>query len=239
MAFARRLVVAGLGTLVAFGTVGCSTQKYQQQIDAQNAKLQGLEQKNYQLELALSQKQAQMDELARRPVMPPEGGRGISGAGEESTAFDLTPARRAAAPAAVDVGRLRARGLEVIEVDGCPAIVLGGDAFDLGKATLSRKGQEDLKKIAAVLRSDYAGHTFRIDGHTDNQPVKKHKDQYASNWELSSLRATAVAHFLIETGHIDGRQISTAAFADTRPRDTNNTPAGRQKNRRAEIVIVQ
>ncbi|MBI3267978.1 MAG: flagellar motor protein MotB [Planctomycetes bacterium] len=230
----RRMAIVSLSLVAAAAATGCSTQKYQAQIDAKGAEVEALKQKSYQLELALSQKQAQIDELARRSIEPRDGR-----AGEESTALDTTPIRRGASVAPVaDTSRLRGRGFQVSDVDGYPAIVLSGDIFDLGKATLTAKGQDELKKVAAVLRSDFAGHSFRVNGHTDNQPVKKHKDLYRSNWELSSLRACAVAEFLIETGKLDAKRIGVAGYADNRPRDSNASPGGRQRNRRAEIVIV-
>lgn len=232
----RRWVLAGAGMLTAVFAAGCSTQKYKEQIDAQKAEIEGLRQKNYQLELAVSQKQALADELARRGTEAPQPG----ARGGDEGGLDTTPAvtrRRPAAPTA-DAGRLRGKGFPVTEVDGYPAIQLPGDIFDLGKATLTAKGKEELKHVAAVLASDYRGHSFRVDGHTDNQPVKKHKDLYRSNWDLSALRACSVAEYLIESGHLDPKHVSVAGFADNRPRDSNTSASGRQKNRRAEIVIV-
>jgi chemotaxis protein MotB len=238
MGFLPRWAAIAAGLAAAAAATACSTQKYQTQIDAQKAEILALQQKNYQLELALSQRQAQVDELARRPAEAhPERG------GEESASLDPNPARRrgsgggpAAAP--VDTARIRKAGFQVTEVDGLPAIVLPGEIFDLGKASLTAHGQATVKKLAAFLRTELSGHSFRVDGHTDNQPIKKHKDLYRSNLDLSSQRASAVAEVLIASG-LDANRVSTASWADSRPRDTNATPAGRQKNRRAEVVVIE
>ena len=62
-------------------------------------------------------------------------------------------------------------------------------------------------------------------------------DAFASNWELSTARATNVLHYLADFGVNEG-QFSVAGYADTRPKVSNDTAEGRAYNRRVDIIIL-
>ena len=104
--------------------------------------------------------------------------------------------------------------------------------FDPGSATLTGQGRGVLTSLSPVLRRQR--YPLVIEGHTDNQPIRT--SRYPSNWELSTNRSTAVLHQLV-TDSIPGRQMSAAGYADTHPRASNATSAGRARNRRVEIVV--
>ena len=79
---------------------------------------------------------------------------------------------------------------------------------------------------------------IRIEGHTDNVPIGvKLRERFATNWELSTARATSVVRYLIEEGGIDRTAISAGGYADTRPVEGNDTEGGKAANRRIEIVL--
>ena len=63
-----------------------------------------------------------------------------------------------------------------------------------------------------------------------------HKDLYKTNWELGSARALAVLHYLNDVAGLPKAYAATT-YADNKPLATNDTPEGRQKNRRAMIVL--
>lgn len=63
------------------------------------------------------------------------------------------------------------------------------------------------------------------------------KDRFSSNWELSTARATAVAHFLSQAG-VPAENRVAAGYAEFKPVASNKTASGRQKNRRIEIVLL-
>jgi chemotaxis protein MotB len=65
----------------------------------------------------------------------------------------------------------------------------------------------------------------------------KLREKFATNWELSTARATSVVRYLIEEGGIDRTMISAGGYADTRPVESNDTEAGKSSNRRIEIVL--
>jgi chemotaxis protein MotB len=79
-------------------------------------------------------------------------------------------------------------------------------------------------------------HQLRVEGHTDNIPVGT--EQYPTNWELSSARATAVLRYLAEETRVDASRAFAAGFAEYRPVASNDTPEGRALNRRADIVLL-
>jgi chemotaxis protein MotB len=72
-------------------------------------------------------------------------------------------------------------------------------------------------------------------GHTDNVPIKS--GPFATNWELSVMRATTVARFLIEEMGIPAQQLSVTGHSYYKPQVNNDTSANRAKNRRVEIIV--
>ena len=106
--------------------------------------------------------------------------------------------------------------------------------FASGSADLSPNFKPVLKIVRGVLE-DTDG-MFVVEGHTDNQPISTAR--FRSNWALSSARAVSVAHALFG-GPLTQDRFSVAGFADTRPLVSHETPAGRSRNRRVEVVIRQ
>jgi chemotaxis protein MotB len=106
--------------------------------------------------------------------------------------------------------------------------------FNSGQARLLPGATDKVKRIAAVLMQ--YGLDMRVEGHSDNVPI--HNDQYGSNWELSTARAMAVAMMLIDESGVDPQRMSIAGYAQYHPVASNDTPEGRQANRRVDIVVV-
>jgi outer membrane protein OmpA-like peptidoglycan-associated protein len=102
--------------------------------------------------------------------------------------------------------------------------------FDVNKATLKGGAENDVKRIAAVL-GQYPDHQISVEGHTDATG----SDEY--NQKLSEERAASVRQALV-AGGIDSTKISSKGFGKTQPVASNATPAGRQQNRRVEIVVL-
>lgn len=109
--------------------------------------------------------------------------------------------------------------------------------FDSGRAALKETGKEVLKKVADAMKA-YEDKAIRVVGHTDNVPITGGLQKvFASNWELSAARATTVVRFLQDAGIAPERLIATGR-AEYAPVAPNDTPEGRQKNRRIEITLV-
>ena len=78
--------------------------------------------------------------------------------------------------------------------------------------------------------------SIQLEGHTDSIPI--HNQRFRSNWELSCARAIAVLETLCGTYQLPRARFSVVGRADTLPVDTNDTPEGRARNRRVDVVIV-
>ncbi len=106
--------------------------------------------------------------------------------------------------------------------------------FDSGSAHLKKESVETLAAIAEAL-NQYAN-TFRIKGHTDNVPINS--TEFRSNWELSTIRATTVVHFLTDTAGFDPESLSAVGYGEYRPTNDNESQDGRAINRRVDIVLL-
>ena len=106
--------------------------------------------------------------------------------------------------------------------------------FNSGQAVLLPGAAEKVTRIGNVLMKYRLN--MRIEGHTDNIPI--HNGAFNSNWDLSIARASSVAMMLIDQAHFDPAKLSIAGYGEYHPVSTNDTPEGRQANRRVDIVIV-
>lgn len=128
----------------------------------------------------------------------------------------------------------------VQKVEDLTVVTLGEKAmFGSGLADLTPFGSQTISKMAEAL-ANYPDYHIRIEGHTDNKPVGKNlKAQFASNWELSTARATAVVRFMIYGLQIDPQRLSAAGYAQYRPAAENDTAEGRALNRRIRVVVFK
>jgi len=108
--------------------------------------------------------------------------------------------------------------------------------FDSGKATLKTATSRELDHIRSVLREKYNGKQVDVVGHTDTDPIRKTKDKWKDNWELSAERALTVARYLIQRGIAEDK-IRAVGCGESRPIASNSTASGKAKNRRVEIVV--
>ncbi len=109
--------------------------------------------------------------------------------------------------------------------------------FKSGSAVIEAKDQETVIKLGKDLLSKISGNLIRVEGHTDNVPMKS--ALYASNWELSAARAINVLKLLVEKGGINPKMISPVPYGEFTPLVPNTTDANRAKNRRVDIVILR
>lgn len=110
------------------------------------------------------------------------------------------------------------------------ALTLKGDvSFDVNSDVVLPGLYNELDRIAQILVK-YPDTTIVVEGHTDSSG----SDVY--NQQLSERRALSVQRLLVQRGVSESR-ISTIGYGETRPVATNNTPEGRQMNRRVEIRV--
>ena len=127
-------------------------------------------------------------------------------------------------------------GKAEVERDGARIIIRLAEqgSFQSGSADLQPGFVGMLDKVGASIAQS-KGRIF-IEGHTDNVPVV-YNPRFQSNWDLSGARAGAVADHLIGKAGLADSRVSVSGFADTRPIDSNDTAAGRARNRRIEVII--
>jgi type VI secretion system protein ImpK len=106
--------------------------------------------------------------------------------------------------------------------------------FGSGSATLNASYLPLLQRIGTALQ-DEKGDVL-VNGYTDNQPI--HTVQFPSNWQLSQARADAVAN-VVESRLTDPKRVRAVGKGDADPIASNATPAGREANRRTEIVLLK
>jgi outer membrane protein OmpA-like peptidoglycan-associated protein len=117
-------------------------------------------------------------------------------------------------------------------------ITVGSDIlFSAGRASLTKSGSAALSAIARDLTTTYAGKQVRVYGFTDSDPIKKTKNLWKDNLDLSANRAMAVARYLISRG-VDAANIESVAMGASRPVASNSSSSGKAKNRRVEIYAV-
>lgn len=189
---------------------GCETNRLRKERDAlwtQNQELQAeLEAKRSALDAAENERAALMSQLAsmeassRRPTA-------VGATGFEGIA-----------------------GIETERRAGGIAVRVPGDVlFASGKVDLRAEAQKTLDQIAAVLKTEYAGTTVRVEGYTDTDPIKKSK--WKDNLELSLQRAAAV-HRYLESKGLAPEDLYAAGFGQWHPRES------KAKSRRVEIVVL-
>jgi chemotaxis protein MotB len=110
--------------------------------------------------------------------------------------------------------------------------------FESGEAAISKRGEEVLAKVGAVLAT-IDDKQIQVSGHTDKTPIsEKLAPQFPSNWELSAARATNVVRFLSEKAGVPPQRLVASGYAEYHPIANNKTAAGRARNRRIEILLT-
>jgi len=111
--------------------------------------------------------------------------------------------------------------------------------FESGRADISEVMIERATVLGELLAANFlVAEPFEIvvAGHTDNVPITRN---FPSNWHLSFARAQNFLELLIASSEIGPWHFDARACGEYRPIDTNDTPEGRQRNRRVEIMITR
>lgn len=106
--------------------------------------------------------------------------------------------------------------------------------FSSGSVKIDDKGKAALGKLAEVLRQQ-PEIDIVIEGHTDTVPIQT--DRFKDNWDLSVLRATSVVRVLTEDNFVNPQQLNASGRGEYFPVVSNDTPEGRARNRRTEIIL--
>ncbi len=107
--------------------------------------------------------------------------------------------------------------------------------FSSGSSTLNAQGQEVLRRAAADLKE--TPYQILVAGFTDNVAISgRLQDKFPSNWELAGARAASVVRLLEEEG-VPPEKLLVLSFGENSPVEPNDTPEGKAKNRRIEIML--
>lgn len=129
--------------------------------------------------------------------------------------------------------------VQLLRNGGQTVSVLPTDSlFATAADSLSPAGRERLKTLGRQLQSTYPNRTIRVEGHTDNTALSDSlRKRFSSNWALSTARATVVVRRLIDLTDLDANQFAAVGYGASRPRTSNDTPAGRRRNRRIRVAV--
>ena len=106
--------------------------------------------------------------------------------------------------------------------------------FPVGTADVSPEARALIARVAATVAP--LPNLIRVEGHTDDVPIKTAR--YASNWELSTARASAVVAYLIEGEGLDPGRLSAAGYGEFHPKVPNTSVQNRARNRRIDLVVL-
>lgn len=108
--------------------------------------------------------------------------------------------------------------------------------YDVGGAELKSEIRNVLMDLGGLLRE--LPNQVVVRGHTDNVPIANPSAEFPTNWELSYQRAVNVVRFLITETLVMPTRMAAEGYGEYRPIAPNDTPEGRAKNRRVEILIL-
>jgi chemotaxis protein MotB len=130
--------------------------------------------------------------------------------------------------------------LRLLREGGITVAAISADSlFATAADSLRPAGTERLRAVARQLQSTYPNRTVRVEGHADDTPLSGElKERYASNWTLSSARAATVVRHLTALTDLDRSQFVAVGYGASRPRASNDTAAGRRRNRRVRVAVL-
>ena len=130
---------------------------------------------------------------------------------------------------------LSAKNLNVLKQEGFLQLDLKAEnMFDTGSADLKQEAMVQMMKIATILNK--VNYPIIVEGYTDDIPIST--PNFPSNWELSTLRASAIARALNNFG-VPNDRMTVTGYGEQYPIADNDTEVGRAMNRRVNIVIVR
>ena len=107
--------------------------------------------------------------------------------------------------------------------------------YKSGSYEINDRAAATLSKIAKIIK-DYKDYDVLIEGNTDNVPISR--ENIRNNWDLSCLRASSVVQALQNNYGVDPKRLTAGGRGEYNPLQSNTTEAGKQRNRRTQIIIT-
>ncbi|HUK53396.1 MAG TPA: OmpA family protein [Candidatus Binatia bacterium] len=196
--------------------------------EAAEAKRKADEEAQRQAELAVA-REAQMKAEAEAAAVKAKAELDAQKAKEEAAQAEAARAQKAAADLRAQLLEQFNRVLETRDTPRGLVVNMGDVLFDTGKFNLRPEAREKLAKLSGIILA-HPGLNLAVEGYTDSTGSDE------LNQKLSEKRADAVRAYLVEQGLPDA-SVNSQGFGKSSPVADNNTAAGRQKNRRVEIVV--
>jgi len=213
MTVARRLSSGAVGLLGVLMLAGCQADPKDLQIQALNERVAELQRENEDLRARLARAISERDEARRQANALAEQVRMLQGEREKAPEGWVTSGPYTWTALSTDF------------------------LFDSGKATLRPAARAALQQVVTTIQQNYADKFVMVLGHTDTDPIRRTKDLWADNLDLSCNRAMTVFRELQKLGIAPERMIA-GGQGEWFPVATNATRAGKQQNRRVEIIVV-
>ncbi|RJS61576.1 flagellar motor protein MotB [Bacillus sp. PK3_68] len=131
--------------------------------------------------------------------------------------------------------KLQSKVETVLSGEGLLLRIRDNVLFNSGVAEIREEDKKAAREISRLLEMDLPRMVI-ISGHTDNIPIKT--AEFESNWELSAMRAVNFMKVILENNKLDPRLFSAKGYGEYQPIASNETEAGRTKNRRVEILVL-
>ncbi|MEQ8764188.1 MAG: OmpA family protein [Planctomycetota bacterium] len=233
----KRMGGLGIFTLFLAWLPSCVTTDYEGIILDKDRQIEALSEEKFQLELEVDDLRASKATWEQKVA---EAERRAADLRKELAAKPVTPAKAAPVSDIENDRRalsetLKGRGLEVVERRGQLAIVLPSElTFASGKAELTSGGRGNVDRIAEEVRLRFPEKKISVEGHTDNDPIRK--SGFRSNWHLSVERALSVREALERAG-IGSDRFNVVGYGEHKPIASNASDTGKKRNRRVEIVL--
>ncbi len=119
--------------------------------------------------------------------------------------------------------------------EGLLITIVNNVFFDSGSAEVKKDGERVAREVSELLVAD-PPHEIVISGHSDDVPI--HNSSYASNWDLSVMRAINFMQFILENKKLNPALFSAKGYGENKPIVPNTSAENREKNRRVEVLIL-
>jgi len=231
----KKILLLSLITILvlSFFLSGCISNKIFQQLVKENRKIVR-DKQNLLSDMSLAQKRIEELEIEITELKM------MSGDFKTQRAQELAAVKKTYNDLIKDLKKeVQSGKIEIEQIRGSLTLSVAEEIFfDTGETDIKPEGQEILKRIGRILK-DIPEKNIRIEGHTDNVPIGSSlRGQYPTNWELGAARAVNVVRFFQNKAGIDPLRLSAVSYGQYRPVASNRTKAGRAKNRRIEIILI-
>jgi chemotaxis protein MotB len=109
--------------------------------------------------------------------------------------------------------------------------------FQPGSEVIGKRGEAALQRLHQLLAEQFPDHEIEIAGHTDSDPIRKSRNRFKNNMDLSLQRASEVYSYLLSHGLPSPDRVRAVGYGEFRPKKPNDTKENKRINRRVEVIV--